>query len=399
MIEAAVKKIFFRSSGKPKRIVRKVLFRKSLKPHGIFRPLVLTKNGNPNSYFKRWMDSDEYINSSEAYKTKKSDQSHNKVSSLKISKRSIFTIRSQNKKKIEALSLKLDNLSSRFEMLATGFSASIEGLEKCSNRQEMTLNQICALPGLRELELILEDENVIERILKRIEWIEVDNDNIRGRIEFIRKEVMFELRKSLGIVGPFDNTPNQKESKIINAKALSEEIKRVNLGCGHVPKVGYINVDARELPGVDLVANVTSLPFEPGSVSEIYASHLIEHFSDRALIDTILPHWKEILKPKGRLILITPNADAMMNQYQEGTISFDKLREIIFGGQEYDGDFHFTMISPDLPPGRPSFITRVLGVDSCRFRVGQARRARSPQIAQALGALLPGFCFPARNAA
>ncbi|ETD86563.1 transposase IS5 [Rhodobacter capsulatus B6] len=53
----------------------------------------------------------------------------------------------------------------------------------------------------------------------------------------------------------------------------------------------------------------------------------------------------------------------------------------------------------DLPPGRPSFITRVLWVDSGRFRVGQARRARSPQIAQAPGALLPGFDCPARNEA
>ncbi len=53
----------------------------------------------------------------------------------------------------------------------------------------------------------------------------------------------------------------------------------------------------------------------------------------------------------------------------------------------------------DLPPGRPSFITRVLGVDSRRFRVGQARRARSPQIAQAPGALLRASGFPARNAA
>ena len=53
----------------------------------------------------------------------------------------------------------------------------------------------------------------------------------------------------------------------------------------------------------------------------------------------------------------------------------------------------------DLPPGRPSFITRVCLVDSRRFRVGQARRARRPRVAQAPGALLPGFCSPARNAA
>src|SRR6056297_1900343 len=53
----------------------------------------------------------------------------------------------------------------------------------------------------------------------------------------------------------------------------------------------------------------------------------------------------------------------------------------------------------DLPPGRPSFITRVLGVDSCRLGLGQARLARSPQRAQALGALQRVFCCPAMSAA
>ena len=56
-------------------------------------------------------------------------------------------------------------------------------------------------------------------------------------------------------------------------------------------------------------------------------------------------------------------------------------------------------LSDDLPPGRPSFITRVLGVDIGWFRVWQARRARSPQIAQALGARRTGSCCPARNGA
>ena len=47
----------------------------------------------------------------------------------------------------------------------------------------------------------------------------------------------------------------------------------------------------------------------------------------------------------------------------------------------------------DLPPEAPSFITRVCGsgFHSLRFRFGQARRARSPQIAQASGALLRAF--------
>lgn len=37
---------------------------------------------------------------------------------------------------------------------------------------------------------------------------------------------------------------------------------RLNLGCGHIPVKGYINVDARDLPGVDVVADISSLPLK-----------------------------------------------------------------------------------------------------------------------------------------
>ena len=55
----------------------------------------------------------------------------------------------------------------------------------------------------------------------------------------------------------------------------------------------------------------------------------------------------------------------------------------------------------DLPPEAPSFITRVCGsgFHNLRFRFGQARRARSPQIAQASGALLRVFGCLAMSAA
>jgi transposase len=60
---------------------------------------------------------------------------------------------------------------------------------------------------------------------------------------------------------------------------------------------------------------------------------------------------------------------------------------------------HFT--DADLPPDGPSFITRVCGsgFHNLGFRFGQARRARSPQIAQALGALAVASGFRATNAA
>lgn len=59
------------------------------------------------------------------------------------------------------------------------------------------------------------------------------------------------------------------------------------------------------------------------------------------------------------------------------------------------------MTSIDLPPEAPSFITRVCGsgFHILRRRFGQVRRARSPQVAQASGALLRVLDYPMMSAA
>lgn len=53
---------------------------------------------------------------------------------------------------------------------------------------------------------------------------------------------------------------------------------KVNLGCGRFPLEGYVNVDKRDLPGVDIVADLTNKwPWEDGSVDVVRASHVFEH--------------------------------------------------------------------------------------------------------------------------
>jgi SAM-dependent methyltransferase len=59
---------------------------------------------------------------------------------------------------------------------------------------------------------------------------------------------------------------------------------KLNLGCGRDIRDGWINVDAVDLPGVDVVANlddcaVKPLPFADNSVDEFLLSHLLEHIS------------------------------------------------------------------------------------------------------------------------
>jgi predicted SAM-dependent methyltransferase len=120
---------------------------------------------------------------------------------------------------------------------------------------------------------------------------------------------------------------------------------RVNLGCGLIPIPEYLNVDERELPGVDLIADVRSLPFQLEALTEIYAAHLTEHFTETYLKSTLLPAWHRLLKPSGILRIVVPDAEGMIRAFSQGTYPFENLRTVTYGGQDYPGNFHYTMFS------------------------------------------------------
>jgi len=120
---------------------------------------------------------------------------------------------------------------------------------------------------------------------------------------------------------------------------------RLNLGCGHLPSPDYFNIDGRELPGVDMIADVRSLPFHPGTVAEIYAAHLVEHFTEAELKSTVVPGWHRILRPGGILRIVVPDAEGMIQAFSRGEYPFESLREVTFGSQDYPGNFHYTMFS------------------------------------------------------
>ncbi|MDQ6614457.1 MAG: hypothetical protein M3083_06860 [Actinomycetota bacterium] len=180
---------------------------------------------------------------------------------------------------------------------------------------------------------------------------------IERRAEFVRRELLFELRyggasRGIGISPPSGGDRAAGVAVAVEAKVLNEaklrsfgDDIRLNLGAGHIPVDGYLNVDARELDGIDIVADVRSLPFGPGEVSTLWCAHLLEHFPVEEVRRSLLPYWLSILKPGGRFVAVVPDSEAMLDGYGTGEISFDDLREVTFGSQEYDGDFHFNMYS------------------------------------------------------
>ena len=84
---------------------------------------------------------------------------------------------------------------------------------------------------------------------------------------------------------------------------------RVQLGCGHKPWNGWINVDCeRAARYADVVSDVKTLPFDTDSVDTMAAIHVLEHFYEWEAVD-VLKEWRRVLKPGGQLIVELPCMD------------------------------------------------------------------------------------------
>lgn len=172
------------------------------------------------------------------------------------------------------------------------------------------------------------------------------------RIEFVRCEMMFEMKYGRPVLGAaaLNTEVNRVEPKIVSLEKVESARQlglRLNLGCGHLPLDGYVNVDRRELPGVDVVADAGDLRFDEGSVREIFSAHLLEHFPEELLRRRLIPTWRNLLAPGGIFRAVVPDGEAMLAGVAAGTYSFSNFREVLFGAQEYDGDFHFNLFTPD----------------------------------------------------
>lgn len=112
---------------------------------------------------------------------------------------------------------------------------------------------------------------------------------------------------------------------------------RLNLGCGTDIRADFVNIDIRELPGVDVVADVRDLSayFGRGQVDYILALDIVEHFPQSETRE-ILGHWASLLRPGGTLEIQCPDvAHASRIAYSD-----DWLIQLIYGAENYPENFH-----------------------------------------------------------
>jgi len=91
--------------------------------------------------------------------------------------------------------------------------------------------------------------------------------------------------------------------------------KKLNLGCGHHPKPGWINVDLLE-SDADLRLDLREeWPFAENSINYIYSEHIFEHFE----LDEEVPHFLSealrVLRPGGTFDVGVPDTEWALRSY------------------------------------------------------------------------------------
>ena len=115
---------------------------------------------------------------------------------------------------------------------------------------------------------------------------------------------------------------------------------KLHLGCGNKHIDGWVNVDTREPPGVDLVDNVQTLDaIQLDSVDVIYASHVLEH-TGRMDYMLILQRWYNLLKLGGLLRIAVPDIQQVLHHYNLHK-DLRMLRGFLWGGQTYPQNYHY----------------------------------------------------------
>jgi ubiquinone/menaquinone biosynthesis C-methylase UbiE len=122
-------------------------------------------------------------------------------------------------------------------------------------------------------------------------------------------------------------------------------MKKLNLGCGLDIKEGFVNLDSKKLPGVDVVHNIecAPLPFNDEEFDYILCQDVLEHVE---YID-VLKELHRILK-KGGIVEIRAPHFSSVNNFRDPThkkmfsvFVFEMFVKSTQNIRHYYFDFHF----------------------------------------------------------
>jgi predicted SAM-dependent methyltransferase len=125
---------------------------------------------------------------------------------------------------------------------------------------------------------------------------------------------------------------------------------KINYGCGHLQQPGYVNVDLRWTPAIDLLADLSwcARVFE-GVCKEVYLSHVLEHYSSpgrdmrdgAGTVIEALNAIHQMLFPGGTVRLAVPDFGTLARLYADDKVPlYPRLLGRIVGEQDYEQNRH-----------------------------------------------------------
>jgi hypothetical protein len=123
---------------------------------------------------------------------------------------------------------------------------------------------------------------------------------------------------------------------------------RLHVGAALGRRDGFLNVD--EVPGsdVDVLSPLDQLPVRPETVAELVATHVVERYPVHVVTQRLLPHWVSLLRPGGRLVVVTTDMEAAVEGLRDGLLRLDQFVSCLFGAQAQPHDSHRSAFTPDL---------------------------------------------------
>jgi len=158
---------------------------------------------------------------------------------------------------------------------------------------------------------------------------------------------------------------------------------KLHLGCQEKYLEGYVNID---LPPeahtvrkakVDLEADVRTLRYNPESIEEVRAHHLLEHFSRQEAL-ALLARWHKWLEIGGTLHVETPDFEESAKKFVKAPLDEQfVLARHIFGSQEAPWAIHQDFWSEE----KYRYVLRELGFGDFRFeKISNNLEAKIPAL-------------------
>lgn len=122
-------------------------------------------------------------------------------------------------------------------------------------------------------------------------------------------------------------------------------ILRLGVGETYPKQPGYLNMDIRSLPNIDIVGDAKKIPLDDGSVNGIETRNMVEHFG-RHEIDDLFEEWNRVLKPGGYVHIETVDMGLLMDNWRN--IPTENWMDGVLGAQTYPDNFHKMAFTADL---------------------------------------------------